>query len=99
MCLCALDGYTPTDCSHFNSYDLLNEPLPGNFYNNPSLVYPGNADLYVLQPMCATHSLARSLQPILSDAHATQLALPCRSRPNTIDGCAQLLVPQLQWSS
>ena len=88
-----------TDCSHFNSYDLLNEPLPGNFYNNPSLVYPGNADLYVLQPMCATHSLARSLQPILSDAHATQLALPCRSRPNTIDGCAQLLVPQLQWSS
>ena len=46
VCLCAIDPWLVT-----LSYDLLNEPLPGNFYNNPSLVYPGNADLYVLQPM------------------------------------------------
>lgn len=32
-------------------YDLLNEPWPGNFYANPSLLLPGHLDRYYLQPM------------------------------------------------
>ena len=32
-------------------YDLLNEPWPGNFYANPSLLLPGHLDHYYLQPM------------------------------------------------
>lgn len=32
-------------------YDLLNEPWPGNFYANPSLLLPGHLDRNYLQPM------------------------------------------------
>ena len=32
-------------------YDLINEPLPGNFYDHPSLLLAGNGDKDHLEPL------------------------------------------------
>lgn len=30
-------------------YELINEPLPGDYFSSPSMLQPGNADLKILQ--------------------------------------------------
>ncbi|CAE8700421.1 unnamed protein product, partial [Polarella glacialis] len=46
------------------AYDLVNEPLAGNFFADPDLLIPGHADLHLLQPMYARlHDVIRAVDP------------------------------------